>query len=136
MKRKQNPGPQIQARAARKYRPGLARKCGSLPPATGPQMQAISDTPSGPQMQAISRYTTPLPVSADASSVPSPSIAPSDGADLHRKPWTTPTVTEISFDDLPEELRLMALGLPVDGRAADDGTIPPWGDLPADLNPF
>jgi hypothetical protein len=28
-----------------------------------------------------------------------------------RKPWTTPTVTEVSFDDLPIELRMMALGL-------------------------
>jgi hypothetical protein len=28
-----------------------------------------------------------------------------------RKPWSTPTLTEISFEDLPDELRLMALGL-------------------------
>jgi hypothetical protein len=25
-----------------------------------------------------------------------------------RKPWTTPTVTGVSFDDLPIELRMMA----------------------------
>jgi hypothetical protein len=28
-------------------------------------------------------------------------------------PWCRPTLTEISFDDLPTELRMMALGLPV-----------------------
>jgi hypothetical protein len=35
-KRKQNPGPQMQARVARKYRPGPARKCRPLCLATGP----------------------------------------------------------------------------------------------------
>jgi len=35
-KRKQNPGPQIQARAARKYRPGPARKYRPICSATGP----------------------------------------------------------------------------------------------------
>ena len=43
---------------ARKPGPGLARKCGPLQAATGPQMQAISDEGGGPQMQAISRLTT------------------------------------------------------------------------------
>jgi len=32
---------------------------------------------------------------------------------LRKLPWRKPTVTEISFDDLPPELRLLALGLPL-----------------------
>jgi hypothetical protein len=43
----------------------------------------------------------------------SPPPAPQDVAPPARKPWTTPTITEISIDDLPMELRMMALGLPV-----------------------
>jgi len=41
------------------------------------------------------------------------------------KPWTTPTVTEISIDDLP--LRMMALGLPAPDRPEDST----WRKLPA-----
>jgi hypothetical protein len=44
-----------------------------------------------------------------------PSSSPSASQDAvppARKPWTTPTVTEISLDDLPTELRMLALGLP------------------------
>ena len=48
----------MQATVASKPGPGLARKCGPLQAATGPQMQAISDEDGGPQMQAISRLTT------------------------------------------------------------------------------
>jgi hypothetical protein len=62
--RKQNPGPQMQARVARKCGPGLARKARPLSARGGPQMQAIETTPGGPQMQAISRCTTLLPWSA------------------------------------------------------------------------
>jgi len=29
------------------------------------------------------------------------------------KPWSPPTVTEIRFDELPVELRMLALGLPL-----------------------
>ena len=49
--RKQKPGLQMQAKVARKPGPGLARKCGPLQAATGPQMQAISDEAGGPQMR-------------------------------------------------------------------------------------
>jgi hypothetical protein len=64
-RRKQNPGPEIQARVARKPRPGPARKSRPLRPATGPEIQAISDTPPGPEIQAISSITTSTAVSAD-----------------------------------------------------------------------
>ena len=45
-------------------------------------------------------------------------------------PWRTPTVTEVSFDDLPTELRMMALGLPVPepngwNVVLESGTAPP-----------
>jgi hypothetical protein len=39
-----------------------------------------------------------------------------------RKPWSTPTLTEISFEDLPEELRPLALGLPVPGRKREEAS--------------
>jgi hypothetical protein len=58
--RKQNPGPQMKARVARKSRPPLARKSRPLHSASGPQMKAISDTPPGPQMRSILRFTTLL----------------------------------------------------------------------------
>src|SRR5262249_61174759 len=53
--------------------------------------------------------------------------APQDVAPPARKLWTTPTVTEISIDDLPTELRMMALGLPVPDRPEDST----WRKLPA-----
>jgi hypothetical protein len=58
VRKKQNPGPQSEARVARKVRPGPARKVRPLHPATGPQSEAIQDTPPGPQSEAISRSTT------------------------------------------------------------------------------
>jgi len=39
----------------------------------------------------------------------SPPLVP----DVTKLPWSTPTLTEISFADLPTELRALALGLPV-----------------------
>ena len=57
-KRKQNPGPESEARVARKARPGLARKARPLSQATGPESEAISDHPTGPESEAISRSTT------------------------------------------------------------------------------
>jgi hypothetical protein len=57
-KGKQNPGPESEARVARKARPGLARKARPVDPAGGPEIQAISDPPSGPEKGAISRSTT------------------------------------------------------------------------------
>jgi hypothetical protein len=55
---KQNPGPQREARVARKERPALARKLGPLHPPTGPQTRAIAEHRGGPQREAISRSTT------------------------------------------------------------------------------
>jgi hypothetical protein len=57
-RRKQNPGLQSKARVACKEGPGPACKCRPLDPATGLQMQAISDTPPGLQSKARSRSTT------------------------------------------------------------------------------
>ena len=51
-----------------------------------------------------------------AVSVPSNTEAPA--ANLRKLPWRKPTLTEISFDDLPTELRKLALGLPVNGTAS------------------
>jgi hypothetical protein len=93
--RKRNPGLQMQARVARKPGPGLARKCGPLQAATGPQMQAISDEGGGPQMQAISRLTT----------------GGGAGGSLVKKEqgkmsWSTPTLTELTDADQVQVIRL------------------------------
>ena len=56
--REHNPACNCRPGGGRKLGPGLARKCGPLQAATGPQMQAISDEGGGPQMQAIYRLTT------------------------------------------------------------------------------
>jgi hypothetical protein len=39
--------------------------------------------------------------------------AETDGAAADKLPWSEPTVAEIPLDNLPTELRMMALGLPV-----------------------
>jgi hypothetical protein len=55
-----------------------------------------------------------------------PSSSPSASQDAvppARKPWTTPTVTEISLDDLPTELRMLALGLPAPAEKQPE--VPP-----------
>jgi len=57
-KRKQNPGPESEARVARKARPGLAAKARPLRSATGPESEAIQDPHPGPESEAISRLTT------------------------------------------------------------------------------
>ena len=88
-------------------------------------MISISDTPPTHDIQGISSITTSTAVSADRS--PSSLPPAQDVAPPARKPWTTPTVTEISIDDLPTELRMMALGLPVPDRPEDST----WRKLPA-----
>ena len=45
---------------------------------------------------------TAVPDTATVTDLPSPKL-----------PWSPPTLTEIPFDSLPTELRMMALGLPV-----------------------
>jgi hypothetical protein len=40
----------------------------------------------------------------------------SKGSCSNPKPWHTPTVTEIPFDSLPTELRMLALGTPSHDR--------------------
>jgi hypothetical protein len=54
---KQNPGPEIRARVARKEGPGLARKSGPVDGTSGPEIRAISDTRPGPEIRAISSST-------------------------------------------------------------------------------
>jgi len=39
--------------------------------------------------------------------------AETDGAAADKLPWSEPTVAEIPLDNVPTELRMMALGLPV-----------------------
>jgi hypothetical protein len=108
--KKQDPTPEIQGRAPRKSRVGPPRKSRVVRPATTHDIQGISDTSPTHDIQGISSITTSTAVSADRSPSSLPP-APQDVAPPARKPWTTPTVTEVSFDDLPIELRMMALGL-------------------------
>jgi hypothetical protein len=100
-KRKQNPGPQSEARVARKVRPGLARKVRPVAPGSGPQSEAIQDHPPGPQSEAISRSTT---TRADARTV--------------LLPWSTPTVVEVT-----DPIELAAIRAAIESeRRARDGT--------------
>jgi hypothetical protein len=78
-KKKQNPGPESEARVARKVRPGLARKFGPLRPATGPESKAMQDTHAGPESEAISSLTTSM---AETSVL----LA-----------WSTPTLVEVTY---------------------------------------
>jgi hypothetical protein len=57
-KGKQNPGPESEARVARKARPVLARKARPVDPAGGPESEAISEHEGGPESEARSRLTT------------------------------------------------------------------------------
>jgi hypothetical protein len=43
-----------------------------------------------------------------------------------RKPWSTPTLTEIPFDSLPDELRMLALGLSAQTAGGDFSDSRDW----------
>jgi hypothetical protein len=112
-KQKQNPGPEIQARVARKSRPVLARKSGPLGPVIGPEIQAIHGNPPGPEIQAVSRSNHSMAASLT---------------------WRTPSLTEVTD---PTELVAILAELPnrdqlatwsvfrSAARAADSASVQP-----------
>jgi hypothetical protein len=104
--KKQNPTPEIQGRAPRKSRVGPPRKSRVVRPATTHDIQGISDTPPTHDIQGISSITTSTAGPADHTP-PRP-----------RYPRATSTQIYAGYSSLPVELRLMALGLPVDGKAS------------------
>src|SRR5262249_43129762 len=110
-KRKQKPGMQMHPKVGGKCTPGPGRKCTPLHPGSGVQMHPISNTPGGVQMHPISRVTTMIAPSNAVRVLPSRATRGSIG--VSRRPWHTPTVTEVPIESLPTELRMMALGLPV-----------------------
>ena len=60
--------------------------------------------------------------------LPPPTPSKPQARRQRKLPWSTPTVTEVTFDDLPVELRMMALGLSTEGTAAATlATLEPAG---------
>jgi len=129
-KRKQKPGVQMHSKVGGKCTPGPGRKCTPLHPGSGVQMHPISNTPGGVQMHPISRVTTMITPSNAVRVLPSRAtrghrmglVMDPDGdaiepptitIGVNRRPWHTPTVTEVPIESLPTELRMTALGLPV-----------------------
>jgi hypothetical protein len=59
--------------------------------------------------------------------LPPPTASKPRARRQRKLPWSTPTVTEVTLDDLPVELRMMALGLSTEDAPATLATIEPAG---------